>query len=998
MKVVLKLAVVAGVISGLSGCQTNSVSIDEARDISLKLQGVAFTAPARSINNIRIMLGKVREPRDISCSRHAYEPGSEKLASFLATLPRHPTKGNGVIRLQKFAREEFFSGNYLKSIKFLEQALSRLPSKVKGGRANRLSQLVRYYAEIGDFQSAEIVFSKMKGYYNRTKYQDNWRTYYENFGSAAMEQSRGNLVQAELHYRKALAAMRLEYSLFNEDMVASDLAENLAMQGRLNEAEALSRNAVKHNTERHDKFTARSLSQLSRILYEQAHYEDAQYLAHWAITILIDSCADADSVALNSARHAKARALIGLGKWDDALYEFDKIREAMSEVPTLFESRFGADTDWGIALLKTGRAKQAENMFSAAYDITKSRLGPGHYQSGEMLGLLSTAQASRGDAKTALSNFSKAVNIVFSGTNGNGDGVTNLSIRSSRIKMIADGYLMLLSSPEGQAAARAAGIDSKNESFRIAGATLSRSVQHALAESTARSKVSDPELAKIVRQEQDAKHKISALAGMLSKALSQQGVSSTLIENLNNNIAQLRSARAAFTAQINSNFPEYSALLNPKPTSVEQVKSTLMPGQALMMTYVAENRTYVWAVKKQGDISFSSVEVAKDKLSDQVAHLRTSLAPDGISSLGDLPEFDVSQAYSIYKQIMLPVESGWKTEKDLVVIADGPLAQLPFSLLPTKPYSLSQTSALMFDEYRTVPWLARSHSVTVLPSVASLQALQATATTTTERRPFVGFGDPFFSSIQAFEADKEQAIQVASNTGTRGIPISLRSVPNTRAVDSATLSLLPRLPDSRPEIQAIAKVLGADPAQDIYLGREASEQNVKTKDLSGYKVISFATHGLVSGDLNGLNQPALALSSPDVTGNKNNDGLLTMGEVLGLKLNADWVVLSACNTASGDGQGAEAISGLGRAFFYAGSRALLVSNWPVHSAATTELMTTLFEKQANDNTLNRAEALRQTRIDLIDNAVFKTADGKAAFSYAHPIFWAPFTIVGDGGS
>jgi len=122
-----------------------------------------------------------------------------------------------------------------------------------------------------------------------------------------------------------------------------------------------------------------------------------------------------------------------------------------------------------------------------------------------------------------------------------------------------------------------------------------------------------------------------------------------------------------------------------------------------------------------------------------------------------------------------------------------------------------------------------------------------------------------------------------------------------------------------------------------------------------------------------------------------------MGEVLGLKLNADWVVLSACNTASGEGQGAEAVSGLGRAFFYAGSRSLLVSNWPVHSAATTELMTTLFSKQANDNTISRAEALRQARMELINNRTFKTPDGKEAYSYAHPIFWAPFSIVGDGG-
>ena len=107
-------------------------------------------------------------------------------------------------------------------------------------------------------------------------------------------------------------------------------------------------------------------------------------------------------------------------------------------------------------------------------------------------------------------------------------------------------------------------------------------------------------------------------------------------------------------------------------------------------------------------------------------------------------------------------------------------------------------------------------------------------------------------------------------------------------------------------------------------------------------------------------------------------------------------LLSACNTASANGRGAEAVSGLGRAFFYAGARSLLVSNWPVHSAATTELMTLTFRSLAKETGLTRAEALRRARIAMIDKGVY-IVDGKAAFSYAHPIFWAPFTLVGDGG-
>ena len=150
------------------------------------------------------------------------------------------------------------------------------------------------------------------------------------------------------------------------------------------------------------------------------------------------------------------------------------------------------------------------------------------------------------------------------------------------------------------------------------------------------------------------------------------------------------------------------------------------------------------------------------------------------------------------------------------------------------------------------------------------------------------------------------------------------------------------------------------------------------------------------GELNGLTQPALALSSPTVTGG-DGDGLLTMEEILGLKLDADWVVLSACNTGAGAGAGAEAASGLGRAFFYAGTRALLVTNWSVHSQSARELVTDLFRRQAQDPKLTRGEALRQAMMALVDGPGYTGADGKTEFAYAHPLFWAPYTIIGDGG-
>src|SRR5205814_9386425 len=116
----------------------------------------------------------------------------------------------------------------------------------------------------------------------------------------------------------------------------------------------------------------------------------------------------------------------------------------------------------------------------------------------------------------------------------------------------------------------------------------------------------------------------------------------------------------------------------------------------------------------------------------------------------------------------------------------------------------------------------------------------------------------------------------------------------------------------------------------------------------------------------GLAEPSLALTLPKQP-TELDDGLLTASEVAQLKLNADWVVLSACNTAAGDKPGAEALSGLARAFFYAGARALLVSHWSVDSEAATRLTTSTFDRLKADPTLGRAEALRQAMLAYLND-------------------------------
>ena len=214
-------------------------------------------------------------------------------------------------------------------------------------------------------------------------------------------------------------------------------------------------------------------------------------------------------------------------------------------------------------------------------------------------------------------------------------------------------------------------------------------------------------------------------------------------------------------------------------------------------------------------------------------------------------------------------------------------------------------------------------------------------------------------------------------------------------VVSARLEELSALPETASELNGIAKVVGADLAKDVFIGRQATEERVKTTQLNDRKLVMFATHGLVSGDIDGLRQPALALSNPKLTGDKNNDGLLTLEEILSLQLDADWVVLSACNTAAADGAGAEAVSGLGRAFFYAGTRSLLATHWPVESKSAELLTQKIFQHQAAGQTTSRAESLRFAMKEIMQNTNMQ-AKGQTVATYAHPVFWAPFTLYGNG--
>ena len=205
------------------------------------------------------------------------------------------------------------------------------------------------------------------------------------------------------------------------------------------------------------------------------------------------------------------------------------------------------------------------------------------------------------------------------------------------------------------------------------------------------------------------------------------------------------------------------------------------------------------------------------------------------------------------------------------------------------------------------------------------------------------------------------------------------------------------LPETADELCEVGHRLGVAESE-ILLGARATETALKDLSDSGrladYAILHFATHGALTGQVQGSAEPGLILTPPakgtsDPTALERDDGFLTASEIATLKLDADWVILSACNTAGGTGETAEALSGMARAFFYAGARALLVSHWEVGSDAAVKLTTRAFAELRANPAIGRAEAFRLSMRELID---------KGSLAEAHPSMWAPFVVVGEGSA
>jgi CHAT domain-containing protein/Tfp pilus assembly protein PilF len=784
---------------------------------------------------------------------------------------------------------------------------------------------------------------------------------------AQLYADQGHDDQAEPIYKRAIALMEKGTGLDSVEIapVLNNLAALDQRQGRFTDAEPLFRRALAIREKalpREHPDVGQSLNNLATLYVKQEHFAEAEPLFQRALAIF---------QKVGGPEHpAVATLLNNLGQLDR-----DLGRDAEAEAPikrslAIREKVLGVDhPDVARSLNNLAglyehqqRYADAEPLYRRALAIRERALGPDHP-----------------DVATSASNL--AYFLYGSGRTADALPLAEKTLASDHAQLrvvlpvlFAAGQQSLL--PGGKALDEALAAIQRGTQSSAASAVNKLAVRLAAG---------SDRLAELVRKDQDLAAESEALdkaiIAAVSKPPAQRDASSE--QRSRARIAAIASERSALQKTLAVEFPDYASLSNPLPLAVKDVQSLLSADEAMVLYAVVDRRSYVIAITREG-ADWKEIPFGADVLVQKVSSFRRGLdvgkARDGS---GKSSRFDLALANELYVTLLGPVEALIKNKRSLLTVPSGALTALPFHLLVTAPPQAAIPDTL--DGYRSAAWLLRRQAVSVLPSVVSLKSLRAFARKDEGVKPMTGFGDPVFNPAEGGPSDRRAA----------GGKIAARSIATSAytdfwrgaGVDRARLAqALPQLPDTADELNAVAKDVGAS-AADIHLGREASEATLKRAPLAQYGIIYFATHGLVAGDIKGVGEPSLALSIPEQP-SELDDGLLTASEVAQLKLNANWVVLSACNTIAGDKPGAEALSGLARAFFYAGARALLVSHWAVDSEAATRLTTSTFDLLKNEPEIGRAEALRRAMLTYVDDA--------SSPRNAYPAMWGAFALIGEG--
>jgi CHAT domain-containing protein len=429
-----------------------------------------------------------------------------------------------------------------------------------------------------------------------------------------------------------------------------------------------------------------------------------------------------------------------------------------------------------------------------------------------------------------------------------------------------------------------------------------------------------------------------------------------------------------------------------QPLSLAEVQQKVLDEQTILLEYALQpDASYLWVTRK-GDVSL--FKLAPRASIDKVAtELRAQLIPSklqrrivgidvvdpqrGLGIASTAPEDSaafVAASNAVYKTVLEPAAS-LVGEKRLLIVADGALNYIPFEVL------LKTADP---GDFSTLGYLVKSNEIVYAPSASVVGAIKQQRTRPTGRAMLI-IADPVFNSNDA-RAHKNTAPSSDAEVRGLGIQSAVADVAGADAISSAQGSTkmeglpLARLAGTRAEADQISKLAKTAGGQvDVWLDLDANEDNLDARDVTKYRIIHVATHGLLNAERPQFTGVVLSL-----VGNKSSDGFVRTDEVFNLKLGAPLVMLSACETGLGKEKRGEGVMGLTRAFIYAGAPTVGVSLWSVADKSTADLMTDFYRRLLAASDTPSSSALRAAQLAMIS--------GK---KYSAPFYWAPFVLIGD---
>lgn len=719
-----------------------------------------------------------------------------------------------------------------------------------------------------------------------------------------------------------------------------------------------------------------------------------------------------------TARNNWGRYLLDIAAYDEAE---PQLRQALAAADKIYGAEHVniavAASNLAELLAATGRRQEARGLFQRALSVQEAWFGREHPNL--LLTVLASARLELADGQPAAAQvaFERAMTIAIAARSRS---ALRPDARASSMDARRQPYLGMIDAIWAQGAAAVARDGGK--AFAAGQWDGMTAAATALAALGARAGASDLQLQTLTRERQDLDAAWMIGDRRLTELLGGVATRDAAMESdLRQRLQRIEARLQVIDADLSKTYPRYSELAQPTPLDLDGLRRLLAPNEVAVQFVVAPDATHVFAVSA-GGLKWHRVAITDRELASLVRAVRCGLDRAEWSGIGaqrcaklldlageadpgaDKPlPFDVDRARRLYEILLGPLRS-LLAGKDLLVVPTGSLTALPFHVLveddrppvasPATPSS--RIPAAKSHDFARVGFLGRRHAITVLPSLSSLRSLRQLTHGSKAPKPYLGFGNPLLTGVdgtdrRAFAVGPcviQRSQQVTAAAPATWSKLFVRSAIVGAGVEA--LRRQPPLPETADELCRVAGFLGAS-GDDVTIGAKATESAVKAMSAAGRlaeaRVLHFATHGLLADETAhflGRSEPSLVLTPPAGAGTEQDDGLLTASEVAALRLDAEWVVLSACNTASGEDVGTETLSGLARAFFYAGARSLLVSHWAVDSDATVRLVTAAFEAMSRNSRLTQAQAMRLAMSQLIDSG------GPGA----HPASWAPFIVVG----